>query len=171
MQELKVGGRWFRAASEIVTRLNELDNQYSGRHFPDSAAKEWDQLNEAVESLNELDKRQVRLGEMYRSGQVENVADTFNRSNPIGRAFNGQGRDAGLRTIEQYVRSGELRSDAADRLDDVLKRDDPTIRRATRPAISPRWAIPSTRVRSARWCRIRTWAICGSGRRRSKRSG
>jgi hypothetical protein len=74
----------------------------------------------------ETHRRREHLRSLAQDPRNCEAGAAFTGSTPSRTPDRGsQARDAGLRTIETYAQSGELRSDAADRLDTLVRRDDP----------------------------------------------
>jgi HK97 family phage major capsid protein len=106
----------------LKERIAQLDGEWKDKPMSKAAKSEWNELNgeldEKTAYLRETEKRRKRIAELARvPGHTES-------SEPD--AGPAQRRDAGLRTIERYTNSGELRSEAADRLDDLIRHRDPT---------------------------------------------
>src|ERR1700760_2843754 len=101
MHEFTLNGRRYKTPGQIRERIAALDQQYAGKHFPQDARDEWNELNQTFDNVSEFEVRADRLRELHRSGKGERVSDVFNRPNPRGSTFDGSARDAGLRTIER----------------------------------------------------------------------
>jgi HK97 family phage major capsid protein len=101
-----------------------------------------DGLRERLENVRRgLEKRDVEVAELeaefgqalaegVRTGEFQTEAGasfhTWGATTPRDTTPAGKARDGAMRTLERYAKSGELRSDAADRLDELVRRRDPT---------------------------------------------
>jgi HK97 family phage major capsid protein len=121
--------RSYRTADQIRERISEIDALHQGRPFPAPFRDEWNRLNGALEEMDggaELLARAARLHELNPDaieGPAGSGTTTVERVRDDAPRHVSEARDAGLKTIEQYTRSGEMSAEAADNADDVLRRD------------------------------------------------
>jgi HK97 family phage major capsid protein len=124
---IKVSGVTYRDEYEARQRLEELDREHAGAAFPDKAKDEWNELNTFVLELET--RREAILERSRRPGNTEAGATFHHRSHAAAETADQhpqarESRDAALRTIERCVNEGELTSEAADRVDRVLRGPD-----------------------------------------------
>jgi HK97 family phage major capsid protein len=121
-------GRTYRDRDELAQRVAELDAQYDGVKMPQQARDEWNAVNDLVE---EFDVRLDRVRQLSTRSANTEAGASFHTPRAATAQDNNlpaearEARDGALRTIERYRNSGDLRSDAADRLDEVIRRPDP----------------------------------------------
>lgn len=124
---VEIAGRRYRDVAEMVARLSELDAEHAGQTMPEPARKEWNKLSEVA---NELRSRMEWLRELSGRPGLTEAGAAFHSAQDTSRRADEPlhvraSRDAGLRTIERYTASGELRAEAADSLDDLVRSRDP----------------------------------------------
>jgi HK97 family phage major capsid protein len=131
---------------EIVARIGEIGRQYHGRRLPDGIRDEWNRLNaerdEATATLNELRIRRERIAalasdpastERVGTGQAPGQVHRANPwANPWAEQVHPIGfdpahmRDRALAVVDHYSTRNVLSSEAADRVDQILRDKDPT---------------------------------------------
>jgi HK97 family phage major capsid protein len=67
-----------------------------------------------------------RLAQLAQRSENREEGATFGTGAASNRGNGNPDREEGLRTIERYQQSGQLRSEAADRLDNIVRHKDPT---------------------------------------------
>src|SRR5215218_2434528 len=76
-------------------------------------------------SRREEELRKIAQNPGAQEAGVEYPEPRTREEQPLLGATAGAQRDRAMRTVERYQKSGELRSEAADRLDGVLRKGDP----------------------------------------------
>jgi HK97 family phage major capsid protein len=136
-----------RERSDALARRNRLAGELTALRSQEQTqgvTERIDRTERAVANVDEfLEDLQAKREEIERQyGLIERLAQNPANIEDGDGAKGGQGvhrprptgigsqateaRDAGLRTIERYRDGGDLRSDAADRLDELVRRRDPT---------------------------------------------
>jgi HK97 family phage major capsid protein len=118
----KVHGKTYGSAAEIKQRIQALDRQYAGKQFPQAARDEWAALNEQFEAAEELEVRTGWIEELARDPAHREAGATFRGEDDPRQATTA--RDGAMRTIERHVNAGALTAEAADRVDEVLRKGD-----------------------------------------------
>lgn len=124
-----INGREYVTRDEAVARLQELDRQYPDQGFPAEARQEWNALGAFVDEVTKRQRTLQRLAsdpshwDVPRGRDGQPVDDRVpDRSRYTSPPLLGQPeRSGGLRAIERFVNAGELRSEAADVLDRVVR--------------------------------------------------
>jgi hypothetical protein len=116
--------------AELAERIAELNEAAAGRRFTDSEREEWNTANELAD---ERKVRTERIRELFARGDPGNLeAGTYFPPTRPGASQRedrrrlvdpGTARSAALGVVEKHTATGELRSEAADRLDDYIRRD------------------------------------------------
>jgi HK97 family phage major capsid protein len=124
---LSYEGRDYFSESELKARVAEIHLEHEGEEITGAAKDEWNRCNEALEHF---EKRRERIRELARSGRVESGdGATFQHGqtridNPQQDPRLREARDTGLRAIQRH--EGTLTAKAADRLDGLVRSNDPT---------------------------------------------
>jgi HK97 family phage major capsid protein len=119
-------GRAFQTEAALRARVAEIHLEHEGEEITGAAKDEWNALNEQIEHH---EKRRERIVELARSGRVESGDGASFRPGYLEQADESvpahvrASRDAGLRTIERHQHA--LNAEASDRLDGLLRHDDP----------------------------------------------
>jgi HK97 family phage major capsid protein len=124
MHEFTVGGRKFTSADQVKARLRQLDSKHEGRQLAGEDRSEWNDLNEVLETLDEVEARADRLRGLYRAGAGETPFIDGGSRSPAKKTTHATPADGAMRTIERHVQEGRLSSTAADRVDGVLRGGD-----------------------------------------------
>jgi HK97 family phage major capsid protein len=109
----------------LKERITELDGEYRNQAMPAAARDEWNSLNEELDAKQELieetEIRHNRLREIARDpARVVNGATNYETADsPSSGPW--QARDEAMRTLDRYNDSGELRSNAAETLERLVK--------------------------------------------------
>jgi HK97 family phage major capsid protein len=112
---IEIAGRMYDSAEVIRARIEELDAEYPGQTFPDEAREEWNELNRV---LDEFKAREDRIRELARDPR------NIESGGELGSPHIARDHDAGLRTIERY--RNDLSAEAGDRLEELVRRRDPS---------------------------------------------
>jgi HK97 family phage major capsid protein len=121
-----IRGEEFPHLQAIRDRVIQLDREYDGCVMPPQARALWNSLNETL-AEGELEARRSRVRELARGARPNgrDIEAGVGYGDVVAtRDAPGAHADA-LRAIERHVDSGGLRSEAADRLDDLVRRHDP----------------------------------------------
>jgi HK97 family phage major capsid protein len=119
-------GRDYFSEAELKARVAEIHLEHEGEEITGAAKDEWNRCNEV---LDQFEKRRERILELARSGRVESGDGASFRPGYLEQADDSvpvhvrASRDAGLRTIERHQHA--LNAEASDRLDGLLRHDDP----------------------------------------------
>jgi HK97 family phage major capsid protein len=120
-----VFNRSYRSAEEISDRLVVLVGENGGYVKPGTAAAhEWNSLNELRDEMRATQRRVRTATRGAGSTETPEFGQPgFHRERTVDRGTGNAHRDAGLRAVEEQLNSGVMRSDAADSVDSVLRRD------------------------------------------------
>jgi HK97 family phage major capsid protein len=111
----EIHGRVYDSTAAMIRRVEERDAENAGGRFDEETREEWNALNAAID---EEGKRLERIRELARSPyNCEDRAGLYSRDRRAAH-------DAGLGTIERYRH--HLTAEAADRLDELVRRHDPS---------------------------------------------
>jgi hypothetical protein len=105
---------------ELKAKIAALEANARGRRFSPAEKRDWNAWNE---ELAELEARTNRVLELAGNPNATVAGASFDVPGTRGAVSGSRGedRDAGLRTIETYSNSGELRSQAADTLERLVR--------------------------------------------------
>jgi HK97 family phage major capsid protein len=110
-------------ANRMLTRRDGSEYRGIDHDGQRKALYTGEQVADAVEQIT--DEQRAYLQRQYERGSFESGAEFPVPNQPTESTPTGAPRDEALRTIEQHSKNNVLRSDAADRLDRVVREEDP----------------------------------------------
>jgi len=127
---VEVQGRIYNSIEEMCEREDEILRRAHEGNLPDAEHErlnvEWQALSRArLEAQEETADRRAAIRSAYArgGGHVEAGTAFHDERSAADPGAHSEVRDGALRTIDRYRSSEQLTSEAADRLDGVVKRD------------------------------------------------
>jgi HK97 family phage major capsid protein len=126
---LEFEGRRFYTERDLKQRVYELEAEHEGEEITGEAREEWNSLNEKIDHF---EARRERVAELARSKRgIESGDGATTPIQSLTRVEEEaavpphvrEARDAGLRAVERH--SDVLGAEGSDRLDTLIRRDDP----------------------------------------------